>query len=77
MKYCVGVVFDFFVVHTEAKGLLESVVPYIVQPHAVVVRCALYVGGREALGLQYFDCTFALFLCHVDLLLVEYKSNLV
>ena len=42
----------------------RSCVPYALQPHSVVVRCALYMGGRDALGLQYFDCVFALFLCH-------------
>ena len=57
-------VFDFFVVDAELRCILKVAVPHAVKPHAVVVRCALYIGGIDALGLQYFDCVFAFFLCH-------------
>ena len=58
-------VFDFFVVDAEAEGFLKFRVPHAVQPHAVVVRCTLYMRGLKASVLQYLDCVFALFLCHV------------
>jgi len=48
----------------ELECFSEVLIPYALQPHSVVVRCALHIGGRDALGLQYFDCVFALFLCH-------------
>ena len=63
-------VFDFLIVDAEAECLLKFRVPHAVQPHAVIVRCTLYVGGLESFFSQCFDCTFALFLCHVSLICV-------
>jgi len=57
--------FYFFIVDAEAVCFLQGVIPYLVQPHAVVVRCSLHIGSREALFLQCFDCTFAFVLCHL------------
>ena len=54
---------NLFVVDAELVAFLQFVFPYP-NPHAVVVRCALYMGGLESSFLQCFDCTFALFLCH-------------
>jgi len=56
-------------VDAELVAFLQFVFPYP-NPHAVVVRCPLYVGGLESLFLQCLDCTFALFLCHCSFGLV-------
>ena len=58
-------VFDFLIVDAEAECLLKFRVPHAVQPHAVVVRCTLYVRGLKASVLQYLDCVFAFVFCHV------------
>jgi len=47
----------------------EGAIPHL-NPHAVVVRCALYVGCVVTFISQCFDCSFALFLCHCSFGLV-------
>ena len=40
---------------SEAVCVLQGVAPYIVQPHAVVVRFPHHMGGREAFVLQCLE----------------------